>query len=239
LYKFDGTSYVPFEDNSGERLEGIRSIKELKSGELAISTAGFGLVILGTDTLFRYINKEQGLSSNLIRDFYESSNDTAWVVSEDRGLNRIVHYQYRDIKKIEYVLASDGLIDNSLHKLIDDKSGYFWINSNSGIMRISQRNLNKYLDGEINNLTVESFTEEDGLNNIEGNGGVQNAGLLTKDNKLIFSNQSGLVYTRPEWHVEKNKKELAMPMFETVSFSDSVKTLWNLSEINFSRDVRN
>ncbi len=239
LYKFDGTSYVPFEDNSGERLEGIRSIKELKSGELAISTAGFGLVILGTDTLFRYINKEQGLSSNLIRDFYESSNDTAWVVSEDRGLNRIVHYQYSDIKKIEYVLASDGLIDNSLHKLIDDKSGYFWINSNSGIMRISQRNLNKYLDGEINNLTVESFTEEDGLNNIEGNGGVQNAGLLTKDNKLIFSNQSGLVYTRPEWHVIKNKKELAMPMFETVSFSDSVKTLWNLSEINFSRDVRN
>lgn len=239
LYEFDGTSYVPFEDNSGERLEGIRSIKELKSGELAISTAGFGLAILDADTLFRYINKQQGLSSDLIRDFYESSNDTAWVVSEDRGLNRIVHHQYSDIKSIDYILVNDGLIDNSLHKLIEDEFGYFWINSNSGIMRINVKNLNKYLDGEINELTVESFTEEDGLDNIEGNGGVQNAGLLTKDNKLIFSNQSGLVYTRPEWHVEKNRRELAMPIFETVTFSDSVKNLWNLSEINLSRDIRN
>ncbi|MFY0683977.1 MAG: response regulator [Balneola sp.] len=239
LYKFNGSSYVPFEDNSGERLEGIRSIKELKSGELAISTAGLGLVILGTDTLFRYINKEQGLSSNLIRDFYESSNDTAWVVSEDRGLNRIVHYQYRDIKKIEYVLASDGLIDNSLHTLIDDKSGYFWINSNSGIMRISQRNINKYLDGESSKLLIQSFSEKEGLDNIEGNGGVQNAGLLTEDGKLLFPNQAGLVYTRPEWHMRNNEAGFPKPIFETISFSDSVSNIINVSEINFPREVRN
>lgn len=239
LYKFDGTSYVPYEDNSGERLEGIRSITELASGELAISTAGKGLVVLGEDSQFRFITKEEGLSSDLIRDVYEASKDTIWVVSEDRGLNRVIHSKYSKIHKIDYVLMEDGLIDNSLHKLFEDDFGYFWVNSNSGIMRIDQKNLNKYLDREISELTIKSFKEEDGLSNIEGNGGVQNAGLLTTDGKLLFPNQAGIVYTRPQWHVQKLDEELLIPIFETLSYADSIKNIQNLSEMNFSRDIRN
>ncbi len=239
LYNFNRDQYQPFKDVSGQELEGIRSIKELSTGELAISTAGKGVAILGNDSLFRFINKDHGLSSNLIRDIYETSNDTLWVVSEDRGLNRVIHTKDGNIEKVEYVLMSDGLIDNSLHKIIEDEFGYFWINSNSGIMRVNKRNLNDYLDDKINELAIQSFTGEDGLENIEGNGGVQNAGLLTKDGKLLFPNQAGIIFTRPEWHVYKNKMGLIKPVFETISFSDSIKNIQNISEINFSREVRN
>jgi len=239
LYKFESNQYQVFKDVSGEVLEGIRSIKELSTGELAISTAGMGVAIFGEDSLFRFINKKQGLSSNLIRDVYEASNDTIWIVSEDRGLNRVVHNKYNQIHKIDYILMKDGLIDNSLHKLFEDEFGYFWVNSNSGMMRINEKNLNKYLDGTQSELTIQSFTEEDGLENIEGNGGVQNAGLLTTDGKLLFPNQAGVVYTRPEWHIRNNDAGLQTPIFETISFSDSVIDVQHLSMINLSREVRN
>lgn len=239
LFLFGENEFKLFQDVDGQTLVGISSISELENGDLAITTLGLGIAILSETDRFKFINTDDGLSSNLIRDVYQTSVDTLWVVSEDKGLNRVVLSDGGAIDQIRTVSKNDGLIDNSLHKIIEDNFGYFWVNSNSGIMRIKKPHLNNYLDNQSEKLRILDFTNKDGLLNIEGNGGTQGAGILTDDGKLLFPNQAGIIYTQPEWHVKKSNSPLTVPVFETISFTDSTLSMLNTDEISLHKDVRN
>tara|TARA_R110000868_G_scaffold383578_4_gene650614 strand:+ start:26411 stop:30523 length:4113 start_codon:yes stop_codon:yes gene_type:complete len=239
LFLYDGAEFKPFNDVDGQTLGGISSITGLGNGDLAISTLGQGVAILTETNQFKFINTDDGLSSNIIRDVYQTSKDTLWVVSEDKGLNRVVFAIDRSVEHIQTISIEDGLIDNSLHKIIEDDFGYFWINSNSGIMRVKESHLNKFLDNNSEELIIEDFTNKDGLLNIEGNGGTQGAGLLTDDGKLLFPNQAGIIYTQPEWHIKKSNSPSLSPIFETISFKDSVQSILNTDQISLRKDVRN
>ncbi len=239
LYLYDGSAFNRYSDSNGLETGGVSEITELENGDLAISTFGMGVGILSTNNHFTFIDANHGLSSNMIRDVYQSASDTLWVATEDKGLNRIILSGDRKPEQILSLGKADGLIDHSLHKIIEDEFSFFWINSNSGIMRIKESDLNNYLDGRQSKLAVQHFSEKDGLLNIEGNGGTQNAGLLTDDGKLFFPNQSGIIYTRPDWFIQEKNTNLASPVFESISFLDSVKNIMRLSEIELSRKQRN
>jgi len=239
LHYFDGQKYVLYRDSNGNSVTGVKTIQELKQGEFLIATTGNGVVRLSPEKERIQIDIEDGLSSNLIRDVYVDSPDTLWVVSEDNGLNRVIISEDWEVREVKHFNTKDGLLGNSLHRIIEDSFGFIWINSNQGIMRINKKALNNYLDKKRTGFIVQGFTEEDGLVNIEGNGGVQNAGVLTEDGSLLFPNQDGLIYTRPEWHIKKKGKGLNIPVFETISISDSVRNVMDVSEITFSKDERN
>ena len=230
-------TYVSFEDTKGQEIGGISSITQLENKELAFSTVGKGIAFLSNQNELRFVSDENGLSSNLIRDVFEASSDTLWAASEDKGLNRIILDENRNPIEIKTLLQKDGLSDNSLHKILRDDYGFFWINSNSGIMRVHQSEVNAYLDKEISSLSLQTFLEKDGLENIEGNGGTQQSGLLTGDGKLFFANQAGLVFTRPEWHIDQS--QLLPPVFESISISDSVVNVVGRTFVDLQQDVRN
>ncbi len=222
LYKYSDGSTNAFVDANSNSISSVRKLQETEDGRLLIATGQQGVAILNKENVFSYISIDDGLSSNSVRDVYVSSKDTLWVVTEDRGLNRVVLGENDKISQIRILRKSDGLIDNSLHRLIEDEFGYFWVNSNSGIMRINKHSLNSFIDGYEKTLFLRSFGLNDGLENPEGNGGVQNAGLLTGDGRLLFPNQAGLIYTRPEWHVSENANNPEAPVIETVFVADSI-----------------
>lgn len=240
LYQVIGFSTIKFSDVNGLEIEKVTGIQELENRDLAILTVKDGIVILNESNTFSFLDIEDGLTSNLIRDLYVASRDTFWIVTEDKGLNRVIlkpNYEVEEVKKIS---MNDGLIDNSLHRLIRDQFGYFWINSNKGIMRIKESLANDFLDGQISELQVQSFGEEDGLVSREGNGGVQHAGILTQDGKLLLPNQAGIVYTKPEWHLEKGKV-LGQPTIETIFYEDTSEFFFDRSEIALplrARDIQ-
>lgn len=230
---------IRFIDSSGVTINQTKSMYEFFNKGLLFATSAQGIAFLDSTNKFHFITSKNGLSSNLIRDIYIASKDTVWAVSEDQGLNRIVldeNFEPIEVKKIS---EKDGLIDNSLHRMIKDRFGYFWINSNSGIMRINETELNNYADGTLSTLNVLGFTSTNDLENNEGNGGVQSAGLLTFDGKLIFPNQAGLIYTRPEWHIDlKLSQILSKPTVENIQFSDSMESIAGLESIALPKTVR-
>lgn len=227
-----------FEQLYGERLGKINAIYELSSGQIAFLTGGRGIALLAEDENISFLDKNTGLSSNQIRDIYEASPDTIWVVTEDFGLNRVVFSEQGKVQEVNHITSNNGLIDNSLHRLIDDGLGYFWINSNKGVMRLNEHDLNAYLDQPTPALTVQSFNKDDGLINPEGNGGVQNAGALTSDGKLLFPNQAGIVYTRPEWHLSSNDIELRLPRAESISYHNTFVSIDNQNLLKLPKSVR-
>ncbi len=231
-------NYTSFEDSYDVRLGRVNAIKQLQDNELAFLTSGKGVVLLDETDQIRILDKKLGLSSDQVRDLYQASADTLWVVTEDFGLNRLIFDQSKNVTDIKFASTRDGLIDNSLHRLIRDDFGFFWINSNKGIMRINEKELNAYLDEAIPSLTVQSFTQEDGLDHIEGNGGVQNAGILTTDGKLLFPNQAGIIYTHPEWHLNTSQVQLPLPRAEEVRFADSQVSLQGKEQFELPKSIR-
>lgn len=241
LYKYKNGELSPYVDTEGESITSVRKIQELENGDILVSTGQQGVAFINSDNKLSFISNDSGLSSNSIRDVHISSKDTLWVASEDRGLNRVVLGENKQVREIKIVRKTDGLIDNSLHRIIEDEFGYFWVNSNSGIIRISKSILNGFLDGSNTSLFLRSFGLNDGLENLEGNGGVQNAGLLTDDGRLLLPNQAGLIYTRTEWHIQESEVVSAKPVIGSVIFSDSVisSVFENIVEIPLGeRDVQ-
>ena len=72
------------------------------------------------------------------------------------------------------------------------------MNSNQGIHRTRRKDLNDVADGRIPVVTSASYGPEDGLRNVEGNGGKQPAGLKASDGKLWFPTAGGIAVVDPQ-----------------------------------------
>jgi signal transduction histidine kinase/ligand-binding sensor domain-containing protein len=160
-----------------------------KDGKLWIGTRG-GLAFLENGT-FKSFTVAQGLASNYIRSLYEDAEGVLWVGSYDGGLTRI-----KGGKFTVYTMR-DGLSSNGVFCILEDDNGWFWLNSNQGIYRVSRRELNDFGDGKTRSLNSISYNRQDGLLNIEGNGGRQPAGTKTSDGRLWFPTAEGIAVVNP------------------------------------------
>ena len=231
--------YSFFDATAGEELQKVRTIREDSEGTLYLGTMGNGLTII-SDKSVKNLKADNGfLNSDFIRDVYVQSKDTIWIANENMGLNRLVFDDHKSIISSASVTVEDGLMQNSLHRIIESPDHYLWISSNGGIMRISKEELNHYADGLIDGLTVTGFTEEDGMSNREANGGVQTAGVLSADDKLWFPTQDGITVVDPARITQQDALPLPIPVIEAISFSDSLINVSRQSEIQLPSDERN
>lgn len=224
-------SFFDFEDVIGKPFDGVRVIREASDETLFFGTNGNGLGILDSEKLFRIVTKNEGLISDLIRDIYVQSSDTLWLATENRGLNRITLNDSNQIIESVHITGEDGLISSSLHRIIDDGTGNFWISSNQGVMQISKTSLNSYADGNIEYLGVVKYNQRDGMVNQEANGGVQTAGILAKDGNIWFPNQKGVTVFNPKGSEFSQFQSNTMPIIEYINLADT--TIGIAGETNF------
>jgi len=181
----------------------MRTIHESPDGTLWVGTNGGG-VARYEDGTFRALTVEDGLSSNLVRDLYQDTTGTGspnvlWVVTEDQGLNRV------ELSPSDTTLASsitvyqkrDGLYHNSIHQILKDEQGRFWISSNRGIFWVRKADLEAFARGETGRIRSVAYTDKEGLRSREANGGVQPAGLKAQDGRLWFPTQEGAAVVDP------------------------------------------
>lgn len=232
-------SFFDFEDVIGKPFDGVRVIREASDQTLFFGTNGNGLGILDSEKLFRIVTENEGLISDLIRDIYVQSSDTLWLATENRGLNRIVLNNTKQITESIQIDTDDGLISSSLHRIIDDKMGSFWISSNQGVIQISKKALNNYTNGNSDYLLVTNYNQRDGMVNQEANGGVQTAGILAQDGSIWFPNQSGITVFDDLAHVIADEVYQINPIIEQISLSDSVLDIRKRDLISFPRGERN
>lgn len=222
-------TFKVLKDRVGNTLKGVRVIREDNNGTLYLGTNGSGMALLPRDGLFRVLGEADGLGSNYIRDIYLQSQDTVWTATENKGLSRIILNEKYEVQSIARVTSDDGLIDNSLHRIIKGPFNHFWISSNRGIMRIAMDKLNIFADGSSNSLSLISFNERDGMLNREANGGVQSAGILTTGGKLWFPNQTGITVIDPSAANLKANLRAPEPIIEQIILQDSTIAASSLS----------
>jgi len=160
------------------------------TGGLWLGTRG-GLAYM-KDGKFTVYTENEGLSSNHVRSFYEDQEGILWIGTYDGGLNR-----FKDGRFVRYSVR-EGLFDNGVFQILDDGRGNFWMSSNHGVYRASRRELEDFAAGRIRSITSVGYGTGDGMLIAECNGGSQPAGTRTRDGRLWFPTQQGVVVINPE-----------------------------------------
>ncbi len=171
----------------------VRYLIETDDGTIWMATNGNGVLRFKNGNIDA-ITVENGLSSNNIRALFVDHLGYIWIASEDRGLNRL----NPATGEIKIIRKADGLFDDGLHKMLPDDRGRMWISTNRGIFWVKIEQLHDFADGKRTHVQSISYNERDGMRNREANGGFQNTGFKSKDGRLYFTTQGGLVVIDPD-----------------------------------------
>jgi len=181
----------------------VRFFLEAPDGTLWMATNGAGIARFKNGS-FDLFGSNQGFGSDLIRSlFIEPNSDpghyTLWVGSEDQGLFRLdILDGEPDLKSITRYGPSHGMLDYVVHVILMDDEQNFWFNTNRGIFKVEKKELEAFHTGEISSISGIAYTENDGLRNREGNGGIQPAGIRASDGTLWFPGQDGVTRVDPD-----------------------------------------
>jgi len=166
------------------------SFLQTRSGQIWIGTTS-GLARLDGDH-FTSFKKSDGLGGEFVRSLYEDKDGVLWIGTYDSGIVRYKDGQFRTIAK------KDGLFSDGVFCILEDDDAWFWMNSNQGIHRVRRQDLNDLADGRIATVASSGYGVEDGLINVEGNGGKQPAALRSADGRLWFPTAGGLAVIDPK-----------------------------------------
>lgn len=191
LFKFKAEKMVAhYTTKDGLPGNDVKAIHETRDGALWIGAYG-GLARL-KDGQFTSWTTKDGLVSDRVRSLYEDADGTLWIGTYDGGLSR-----WRDGKFFNYTIEN-GLFNNGAFAILEDRHHNFWISCNKGIYRVNRAELNDLAAGKIARLNCSPYGKQDGMLNLECNGGRQPAGLIAADGKLWFPTQDGVAVVDPD-----------------------------------------
>jgi hypothetical protein len=167
----------------------IIALLQARDGTIWIGTRG-GLASIAGGKITRFTTSD-GLASNYIRSLYEDADRVLWIGTYDGGLTRLKDGKFARITK------NQGLSSDGVFCILEDDRGWLWMNSNQGIYRARKQDLHDVADGRVASLTSIAYTREDGLLNVEGNGGRQPAGIRARDGTLWFPTAQGIATVNP------------------------------------------
>jgi diguanylate cyclase (GGDEF)-like protein len=134
-------------------------------------------------------NTGNGLSSRFVRSLYEQPDGTLWVGTYGGGLNRIAG------GRVQRFDRGSGLFDDVVSCMLADAQGGLWLSGNRGISLLPAEQLARAAAG--GDLSAIGFSESDGLEPAETNGGGQPACLRDSAGTLWFPLISGFAQIDP------------------------------------------
>ncbi len=196
----EGAEYKRFYDRTGTTISHITRIIPSSNGyDIYFATADQGVVLL-RNNLFHFLSEDLPKSSQHIRDIWVQSSDTLWATSYNSGLQRYTLDNTNPEPKFEVIELSEeeGFKQAGYHRIISDSLGTLWISTNSGLLRISKKGLNKSADLGYIYTNLKWFTERNGLADREFNGGSQSTGFYDEErDRIWFTNIAGLISFNP------------------------------------------
>jgi len=207
----------------------VWAIHKDQKGRLWIGTNGGGLNLFEDNDGGKFhrwidiLDKTKQLSSNSIYTICESlhgknineNGGTVLWVGTSNGLNKILIHNSSDLYnlrllKIEVKSFStkDGLSDNSIKSIIEDKNGDLWIGTNSGI---------SFFDAAKNSFI--NFTNSDGVIGSEFNSG---SALYSKEGMMYFGSADGLNVFNPN-HIKQSEFTPPIVITDFQIFNQPVK----------------
>jgi ligand-binding sensor domain-containing protein/signal transduction histidine kinase len=190
LSRYAGGRATVFTKEDGLPDDYVVALLQTSDGKIWVGTRG-GLASIESGKI-KTLTTADGLASNYIRSLYEDADRVLWIGSYDGGLTRLKDGKFTRFTK------NEGLSSNGVFCILEDNQGWFWMNSNQGIYRVGHQELNDFADGKIKSLTSIAYNKQDGVLNIEGNGGRQPAGVKSRDGRLWFPTAQGVAVVDPE-----------------------------------------
>lgn len=178
-----------FKTPQGMPNNNVTAFLETRSGNIWVGTSG-GLAKIENNVVTAFTEKD-GMSSGFVRALYEDKDGTLWIGTYDSGLIRYKDGRFTNIQN------KDGLFGDGAFCFLED-NGWFWISNNQGIYRVRRDELNRFSEGQVSSVFSASYGPEDGLINVEANGGKQPAGIKTRDGKLMFATSGGVAIIDPK-----------------------------------------
>jgi len=137
-----------------------------------------------------------------ITSIYEE-HGSLWLSTRGNGLVR-----FKDGALTPFT-TREGLFDNVLTTVLEDKRGNFWLGSFRGIFRVRKSELNEVARGKIRAVTSIVYGKADGMRNVECNSD-QPSGWKSMDGRLWFPTVKGLVVIDAD-NLKSN--EIAPPVY--------------------------
>lgn len=190
LIRFEEESYSHYTAEDGLYFNDARALFEDEEGVMWVGTkAGLNTIRDGIVERVPLLNEggETGqVQQPYIRAFHKDETGALWIGTYGDGLFRLNNGQ------IDRISTAEGLFDDVVSHIIEDEEGNFWMGSNRGISKVSKRELQQVVNGEITAVRSLSFGTGDGMKSAETNGGFQPNVILDKAGRLYFPTIEGV-----------------------------------------------
>lgn len=178
--------YTPRDGLPGDA---VRAIIGAAAGGLWVGCYG-GLMRWRDGEITAWTDRD-GLPGNTIRALYEDRDGALWIGTYDSGLGR-----FKDGRFTRYT-TREGLFNDGVFQILEDDYGCLWMSSNRGIYRVRKQELNDFAAGARRDITSIAIGKNDGMLNVECNGGLWPAGVRSRDGRLWFPTQDGVAMIDP------------------------------------------
>ncbi len=208
---FDGVSVVRFNNEGNRVIETLNSRNGL-SGRVAHNVyedktqniwiaADNGITVL-RDGKIEKKNIEYYLKGICVTCIYEdhslpdsSGARVYWAATRGAGLKRLK--LLKDTAVTSYT-TDHGMTTNFIFQFFEDTEENFWLMSDSGVLRVSKKELNQLANGSVDTINCVSFGISDGLKSLEfTNRFSRNSALKTRDGEFWFITKKGISIVNP------------------------------------------
>jgi ligand-binding sensor domain-containing protein len=126
-----------------------------------------------------------------VNDLLLEADGGAWIATLGAGL---WHWQAGQAHRFT---TAQGLQDDMIWRVLDDRKGRLWLSSNKGVSAVSRDELLAVAEGRAATVTPATFGTGEGMRSRECNGSLQPAGARTADGRLWFPTVKGVAVVDP------------------------------------------
>lgn len=140
----------------------------------------------------RFEELKSGSAVQGVMSLKNDTDGTLWMGTRDQGLLRWRDGVWSTLDE------SVGLPVRGIYGILEDASGYFWMASNRGVMRVSRRQLTEVAEGILPTLSGQLLDLGDGLPSVECAAQGQPVCARDINGNLWFATTKGVAVTNPE-----------------------------------------
>ncbi len=185
----EGYTFRHFLNGSNNERQ-IRVIEQDNEGRMWVGTSA-GVYLFQPDSLiadptaYNVFNTTNGkLRSNEIKCIFADSKGRIWVGATGKGFSMCYPNGNYEELNFEHFDSSDGLVNDMVQSIIEDREGDLWIATEYGISRFDP-----------DKRTFENFFFS---SSTLGNVYSENSSCMSEDGKLLFGTNHGLVVISPD-----------------------------------------
>lgn len=133
-----------------------------------------------------------GLPPHYARCAFEAPGGELWFCTYGGGLCRL-----EEDRRFRCVSEEQGLPHRTVHNVLLDDLGWLWLPSNRGLGRLRLEELQRAFRDPGYTMRADVFGLDDGLPNLEFNGGVPPRGIELDDGRLALPTMAGVAFVDP------------------------------------------